>query len=233
MKTTEVIILCGGAGTRLASVLPGKQKSLAEVRGIPVLGLIINGLLTQGLMRIILATGVYGDQVRDYARQFDGAKGCAIVISEEPRPLGTGGAIRNAIAHVHSPHFLAINGDTFFKGIDFKDALKYHLAKNAGVTLIAVNSRAEADYGVMEIAMDGRAGFREKEGAGRLMSAGAYWMDRSVIASLAEGPFSVEKDLFPRLAVDGRLYGYRSAGEIHDIGTPERYRNANEGTHFS
>ena len=233
MKINEAIILCGGAGTRLATVVPNKQKALAEVHGVPVLDMIINGLIGQGFTRIVLATGVRGDQVREHVKKCSGQKKCEIVISEESSPLGTGGAIRNALSYIQSPHFLAINGDSFFSGIDFKDALEYHLAKKADVTLIAVNPRTEADYGAIGIAPDGRASFREKEGVSQLMSAGAYWMDRSVMASLAEGPSSVEKDFFPHLAAIGRLYGYRSDGQVHDIGTPERYRLANEETHLS
>ena len=232
MKIKEVVILCGGMGTRLAVIVPGKQKALAEVRGVPVLDMIIEGLIVQGFNRIVLATGVRGEQVREYANKFAGLPNCEVVISQEPEPLGTGGAIRNAVPHVQADHFLAINGDAFFKGINFNEALDHHLKNKAAVTLVAVAPRTEEDYGAIEITPDGRAGFREKEGAGRLMSAGAYWMERAVIAALPEGPLSVEKDFFPRLAEEGRLYGYASAGMVHDIGTPERYRSANEDINF-
>jgi len=233
MKKNEAIILCGGKGTRLATVFPDKQKALAEVRGVPVLEMIIEGLLAHGFNRIILATGVHGDQVRAYAQKFAGRADCEIIISEESSPLGTGGAIRNAATQIYSPYFLVINGDAFFKGIDFKEALEYHAAKKAAITLVAVSPRTEADYGVIDIAPDGRAGFREKDSTGALMSAGVYWMNRDYILSLATRPLSIEKDVFPRLAAQGRLYGYRSGGAVYDIGTPERYRSANEETHFS
>ena len=228
----EAVILCGGKGTRLAAVVPDRQKALAEVRGVPVLDSIIEGLLAQGFGRIILATGVRSDQVREYAKKFAGRADCEIVISEEVSPLGTGGAIRNAVPYVRAPHFLAINGDMLIRGIDFKDALEYHGAKQADVTLVAVRPRTEADYGVIEIAPDGRASFREKEGVGAFMSAGAYWMNRDVVAGFVEGSLSIEKEVFPHLAASGRLYGYRSNGAIHDIGTPERYQSANEGADF-
>ncbi len=232
MNMKEAVILCGGMGTRLASVVPNKQKALAEVHGVPVLDMIIEGLITQGFNRIILATGVRGEQVREYAKKFVGRNDCEVVISEEASPLGTGGALRNAIPHVISPHFLAINGDAFFTGIDFTDAFAYHAEKGADVTLIAVRPRSEADYGSVEIAPDGRAGFREKEGVGALMSAGAYWMNRALVESLPQGQLSVEKEVFPALASRGRLYGYRSHGAVHDIGTPERYWAANTKTDF-
>ncbi len=227
MKMNEVIILCGGAGTRLASVVPNKQKALAEVRGVPVLDMIISGLIQNGFKRIVLATGVRGDQVRAHVADIAVPTDCEIVVSEEKEPLGTGGAIRSALSYIHGEHFLAINGDAFFGGINFNEALEYHRGKNAGVTLVAVAPRTEADYGRVDIATDGRAGFREKAGAGSLMSAGAYWMNRRLIAELPEGPLSAENDFFPRLAAEGRLYGYRSAGYVTDIGTPERYRTAN------
>lgn len=232
METKEVVILCGGAGTRLAPVVPHTQKVLAEVRGVPVLDMIIDGLLSQGFNRIILATGVRGEQVREYAKKFTGRADCEVVVSQEVSPLGTGGALRNAVPHIRSPHFLAINGDTFFKDINFNDALAYHKAKEAAVTLVAVRPRTDVDYGAVEIAADGRAGFREKEGAGALMSAGAYWMRRDAVMSFMEGPLSIEKEVFPRLAASGHLYGYASEGMIHDIGTPDRYKAANEGINF-
>ena len=227
MEMNEVVILCGGAGTRLASVVPDTQKVLAKVHGVSVLDMIVEGLVAQGFSRLIFATGVRSDQVREHLKKMAVLEKCEAVVSEDPHPLGTGGAIRNAVPHIRSPHFLAINGDAFFKNIDFKSALRSHIEKKADVTLIAVRPRAEADYGAVEIAPDGRAHFREKEGVGYRMSAGAYWMDRAVIASLAKGAFSVEKDFFPRLASAGRLYGYVSDGTVHDIGTPERYRAAN------
>lgn len=233
MKTKEAIILCGGAGTRLAPVVPGKQKALAEVRGVPVLDMIVEGLVAQGFGRIVLATGVRGEQVREHAKKFAGLRNCEFAVSHEPSPLGTGGAIRNALPHVRSERFLAINGDAFFDGIDFNEALRRHLAHKADVTLIAVAPRAEEDYGAIGIAPDGRADFREKEGAGSLMSAGAYWMERDSVAALPDGPLSIEKDFFPRLAAEGRLYGYASDGTVHDIGTPERYRAANEQPRLS
>jgi len=229
----EAVILVGGMGTRLASLIPHKPKALAEVCGVPVLDMVINELITQGFNRIILATGVRGEQVQEYAQKFINRKDCQIIISQELSPLGTGGAVRHALPHIISPHFLVINGDTFSEGIDLKDAFKLHAEKNALVTLVAVHPRADVDYGAIEIVSDGRARFREKEGVGALMSAGIYWLNRKAVEGLPEGPLSIEKDFFPRIALEGGLYGYKSTGRIHDIGTPERYKSANEGIHFS
>lgn len=232
MKMTEALILCGGMGTRLASVVPNKQKALAEVRGVPVLDMIIIDLIAYGFTRIVLATGFRGDEVREHVKKMKIPARYEIIVSEESSPLGTGGAVRNALPHVRYPHFLTVNGDTFFSGIDFADFLRFHLEKKAAVTLVAVKPRAEEDYGAIEIGADGKAAFREKAGTGRFMSAGAYWIDRSITALTPEGKSSLENDLFPYLAAEGRLYGYASSGTIHDIGTPERYRSANEGTGF-
>ena len=232
MKYSEAVILCGGAGTRLATVLPGRQKTLAEVRGVPVLRMVVEFLFAQEFRRIVLAAGFYGNQVREYARTIPLSGDCEIIVSEEPEPLGTGGAIRRALLHVHSPYFLAINGDCFFRAIDFSAALERHLVTGAAVTLVAVKPRAEKDYGVVTITSDGRAFFREKEGVGDFMSAGAYWISRDAIAAVAEEKFSIEKDFFPALAATGRLYGFPCAGEVHDIGTPERYLRANGDTPF-
>lgn len=230
MKITEAVILCGGMGTRLASTVPNKQKALAEVRGVPVLDIIIGSLVQYGFKRIVLATGFRGGEVREHAKSMNVPADCEILVSEESSPLGTGGAVRNALPFLTAPHFLVINGDAFFSGIDFEDSLRFHLEKKAAVTLVAVKPRTEEDYGAIEIGADGQASFREKAGAGRLMSAGAYWIDRSVSASVPAGRSSLEVDLFPRLAAEGRLYGYASEGEVHDIGTPERYHSANEET---
>ncbi len=225
----EVIILCGGAGIRLQSVLPGRQKVLAKVKGNPVLGIIIDGLVQQGFYRIICATGIYSEQVRDYIRiTHQGRTDREIVISEESEPLGTSGAVKNAERYINSVHFLVVNGDSFFRGVDYGAARRFHIDHGALVSLIVVSPRAEADYGAVEIAPDGRiVSFREKKGVGDLMSAGMYWMKKGVFGEMPVGHFSLEKDFFPRLT-DGRLYGYVSSGEVHDIGTPERYARANE-----
>ncbi len=222
----NVIILCGGAGTRLQTVFQGKQKVLAEVKGAPVLGVLIDDLVRNGFRRIILAAGMYADQVRAYVAREHADR--EIVISEEPEPLGTGGAVKYAERHVVSDEFLVMNGDAFLRSIDYEAARSFHAGVGALVSVVAVPPRTEPDYSAVEIAEDGRiSSFCEKSGVGGLMNAGVYWMKKRAFEEMPTGSFSLEKDFFPRLVGSGQLYGFKSEGEVHDIGTPERYARAN------
>ena len=95
------LILCGGRGTRLQSVVPDKPKALAEVNGIPFIYLLLKQLGCFQFGEVILCTGYQGNQVKDaVGEQYENLK---VIYSEENEPLGTGGAIKNAVTHIRQP----------------------------------------------------------------------------------------------------------------------------------
>jgi len=132
MYAEEAIVLAGGFGTRLRSVVNDVPKPMASVAGRPFLAWVLDFLAIQGLRRVVLATGYMADHVQDAIGEH--WQGMNIAYSVEREPLGTGGALKLAAAQLHGDAAHVLNGDTF---------LRYSLsgledAANAACTPIAV-----------------------------------------------------------------------------------------------
>ena len=105
-QETDVLILCGGMGTRFREVREDIPKALAPIQGVPFIDLLLNDLVDQGFRRIILASGHLGSQLEYHVNQRTDAE---YIISCEPSPLGTGGAIKFAEKHFRSKQILILN----------------------------------------------------------------------------------------------------------------------------
>ena len=107
----EAIVLAGGLGTRLRSVVSDVPKPMAKINGRPFLEVLLNKLVRNNIERIVLSTGYKGNIIKDYfGTEFNGVK---IEYSHEDEPLGTGGAICRALEKIVSNDFFVFNGDTF------------------------------------------------------------------------------------------------------------------------
>ena len=98
-QETDVLILCGGLGTRFRAVREDIPKALAPIKGVPFIDLLLNDLIAQGFLRIILATGYLGSQLEHHLKQRTDAN---YIIACEPKPLGTGGAVKYAEKYFRS-----------------------------------------------------------------------------------------------------------------------------------
>lgn len=213
----DAIILVGGRGTRLRSVVSDRPKPLAEVNGIPFLDYLL-AQIEEHVSRVILAVGYLGDQV---ALQYKNR----CLISTEAEPLGTGGAVRQALDLVEGDRFWVLNGDSFFD-ISFAE-----MEKCRGDAVIACRLVEDVSrYG--SIQMDGSRiiSFEEKKassGAGWI-NGGIYTMTKALFdESVSRGPFSLEMDLFPSLLLSNKVVSaYPVSGTFIDIGTPESYTQA-------
>ena len=108
----EAVVLAGGLGTRLRAAVSDVPKPMAPVGGRPFLERLLDYWIGQGVRRAVLAVGYMYDTIR---RHFgDEYRGCAIAYSIENHPLGTGGALIQALPLVQDPTFLVLNGDTYF-----------------------------------------------------------------------------------------------------------------------
>lgn len=229
LNNVDVVVLCGGRGTRISPVIGDKPKILADINGRPFLEILIGQLVFHGFKNIILSVGYLKDQIKDYAEKsgLEKAKHCKIYFSDEESPLGTGGAIKNAEKLVKSENFLVINGDTFFDA-DFKKFHKYHLTKNALASMIATQIEDMSDCGNIELDESGKIiSFGEKnlKGSG-LVSAGIYLMSKNIFNFMpVNASFSLEHDFFPKM-IKNNFYGFACDGNLIDIGTPERYEKA-------
>jgi NDP-sugar pyrophosphorylase family protein len=212
LATVDAVILCGGLGTRLQSVVGDRPKAMALVQGRPFLDLLLDELVAQGLQRFILCVGHMREQI---AAHLTARTDAEFLCSEETEPLGTGGAVHHALGLVSSDPFM----------------LHFHQRSQAGLTLAAAPAGERRDAGTLEIAGDGRLlAFEEKAGAGERINAGIYLMDRRITALWPDTyPYSIERDILPGLVRSYPCFAFNTLGPVHDIGTPDRYRSAQAG----
>lgn len=230
MRTPHVpvtaLILVGGLGTRLRTIVSDRPKPMAMIGNVTFLDILVNSLATKGVKDFVMLTGYKAEMIEDHflARPRGDS---TLRISREDRPLGTGGAVKNAEDFASDPS-LVVNGDTFFD-VDIDRLWRYHKEKKGDVTLSLIGMDDVRPYGSVRLDESGMiTGFTEKgegsDGPG-LINGGFSLLSRDFIASLPdEAPFSMERDIFPSLARAGKMYGLFQDKPFFDIGTPENYR---------
>lgn len=231
-ESVDAVILCGGKGERLQTVVNDRPKSLALVRGRPVLDLLIEKFYDAGVRRFILCTGYLKEQIRNHIMKLqaeDHFPGSRFVFSEEDEPLGTGGALKKAASHIQSENFLVANGDTIWS-IDLTSFYSSHLTKSALFTLTLVDSMNRIDCGRVVLDDNNTAlSFIERGEAeeNSFISVGIYFVNKGIFSHMPESQsFSLEYDLLPQLVSQKMCYGFLAPSPFIDIGTPERYLEA-------
>lgn len=226
MSSVQAVILAGGKGTRLKSVVADRPKVLAEVSGKPFICHLLQFLASFGIRRAILCTGYMSELVRDTLG--DRQAEISLEYSVEADLLDTAGAVRLALPLISSDPVLVMNGDSFFAA-DLAAFYREHKIRQACASLMLGRVDDVSRYGSVLIDDDGKVlRFAEKQftkGAG-LISAGIYLLGRGVLRQIPTGrPVSFEREVFPGLVGSG-LYGHIAAGSFLDIGTPESYAAA-------
>ncbi len=222
----QALILAGGEGTRLRPLTATQPKPVVPLVDRPFIAFMLEWLRRHGVDDVIMSCGFLAAGVRDVLGDGE-AYGLRIAYVEEPRPLGTGGALKLAEPLLED-RFLMLNGDVL-TDIDLTAQLEQHVRTGAAGTLALVRVDDPSNYGLVCLGADAAVtAFLEKpsaEEAGGVdtISAGAYVLERSVLELLEPGePASIERDVFPRLVGAG-LFGHVSSAYWLDIGTPERY----------
>ncbi len=228
-KQLEAVILAGGLGTRLRSVVCDRPKPMALVNGQPFVAYLVKTLKDQGVERIVFSTGFLAHQVSDYFGTGD-RWGIEIAYSQETEPLGTGGAVRLALEQIQAEQFLVLNGDSYCP-FDLKSLLNFHRQRQARATLLLAPVEDCSRYGSVVIDREGSVlAFQEKQaglGAG-LVNAGVYVLDWQTVKAIpSRCKVSLETEFFPSLVGRG-LYATSSQSKLLDIGTPESYALATE-----
>ena len=234
LSNTDIVILAGGLGKRLASVTGGGQKVLAAINGKPFLSILIDYIASQGGKRFILCTGHGADAVEEYFKKAH--QDVEIILSREEEPLGTGGAIKQAASLVKTNEFIAMNGDCFCV-IDYNQMIAFHQKHQANATIAVTQVPDAREYGTIDVdASKNITAFKEKSASASasayrqqfLINTGTYCLTRHAF-DLKETPakFSIEYDFFPYL-VGKKFYGFEVGNKFIDIGTPERYAWAQE-----
>ncbi len=229
LSQTEVLILAGGLGKRVQHLLNGIPKPMAEFSGKPFLEWSLLLLKKSGFRRIVLSTGYLSEKIKDYFG--DGFKwGLDISYVTEPRPLGTGGAIRYSLPKINSNPFVALNGDSILS-VDYQDLLRFHLEKQSNITICVKEVADTGRYGQVLIDKDSRvSSFSEKPGkpAAGWINAGIYVIQKEALAQIRiDNHSSFEYDIIPFL-LDKGVYAFGSPGEFLDIGSPESFGQAGD-----
>lgn len=227
----ECILLAGGLGTRLRSAVPDLPKTLAPIAQFPFLHYILQYLQQQGIQRFVFALGYKSEMITSYLKSPQSP--LALFPSQvefvyEESPLGTGGAIQNALKKCISNDVLIVNSDTFFD-ISLSDLSQFHFQKKAACTL-ALKPMIDFDrYGRVEIAENGEIiQFREKQYYAKgLINGGFYILNRArfINTSFPE-QFSFEKDYLEKNIKSNALFGLPMDGYFIDIGIPTDYNKA-------
>ncbi len=227
LRDVTAVILAGGLGTRLRSVVSDRPKVLAPVDGVPFLSHILKQIACSKIEEAVLLVGHGAKQVCSTLgnRQF----GVNLSYSLETEPLGTGGAVRLALPKIRGKTILLMNGDSYCH-LDLRAFAEYHLGHGGKVSLSLTWMDNASRYGRVALGLDERiTGFAEKVAhpAPGWINAGIYLIDRE----LFEGhelnrQISLERDLIPDWLSKHDVFGFRG-GEFIDIGVPESYSQAN------
>jgi len=230
LSSVTAVILAGGFGTRLQSVVSDRPKVLAEVAGRPFLEHILLRLKSEGIRRVVICTGYKAEQIEEtYKGSFQGIK---LSYSRESEPLGTGGALRKALPLLPiGGTVLVMNGDSVAE-VALSAFFNFHrdAKSNSSLTLIEVPDGAR--YGKVTFSLESCLieEFQEKDGVNSpsWINSGIYLFSTLKLSLLpVTAPLSLEKDVFPEWVKKESLFAFPAPqGAFIDIGTPESYKEA-------
>jgi len=225
MSNKEAIILAGGLGTRMQEVLHDVPKCMALVKGVPFLTYVLRYLEKQSVSKVILSVGYLKDQIINYYGS--AFNSITIDYAIETEPLGTGGAVKNALDFCSQQDCYIINGDTYFIP-DLIEMEEFHHRMISSVT-IATKYMSDSDrYGLVLTDQNGRiTEFREKVPASGngWINGGIYLINKKSLAG-APRKFSLEKDFLAISCHGIPMYSFQTEAFFLDMGIPEDYTRA-------
>lgn len=227
---TKAILLSGGWGTRLRPLTCTLPKTLIPVVNKPVIERLILNLKSAGVKEIVLAVSVMADCLKNYFKDGKGL-GVKIHYTNEEKPMGTAGALKLAEYHLRDDNFFMLNGDEILN-FNFNEMLEFH-KKSGGIGTIGSQDVDDPSrYGVLIVnqASNQILKFLEKEDYSppcgihvpMPVNAGIYILEPEVFSYIEpKTKVSIEKDVFPKLAMNGRLFNYSISGLWRDVGKPK------------
>lgn len=227
--TGEAIILAGGMGTRLKPLIHDVPKSMAPVNGRPFLEYQLDYIDRWGISRVVLSVGYKKELIRDhFGEQYKSVK---LEYAIEEEPLGTGGAILNALRMINSHAVYVFNGDTYFDvNLQRLEDFRHIKESDACISLRFENDTSR--YGKVEFDNNNRIiSYQEKgesQGEGYI-NGGVYLIRKDYLLNFGlPERFSIEKDFFQRYYHTEEFYGLRCFSYFRDIGIPEDYQKAQD-----
>lgn len=220
----QAILLAGGLGTRLQSVVSDRPKPMALIDDKPFMEYVIHELTRHGITEIIFAVGYKGSIVEEH---FGDGSGFGVTVSYayEETLLGTAGAIKNAARFVTEEQVFVLNADTFYQ-IDYSRLVTLGREKNLEMALVLREVPDVSRYGQAILEDNLLVGFNEKisEPKSGTINGGIYLLSNALIQEIPEGRVSLENEMIPKWLGEGRrLGGIVNDGYFIDIGIPEEY----------
>lgn len=228
MTKMNAIILAGGQGTRLRTVVKDLPKPLAPINGHPFIEILLCYLEFNGFDRIIISTGYMQEAFEPYKKGFRGLK---IQLSPEDEPLLTGGASKKAASLLGDEPVLIMNGDSFTE-VDLRKVYSEFVSdKDIDVLLVVQKISGDSGrYGKVVIDENNRViNFAEKtsEVDSEYISAGILVTRASLFSKIKKEKFSLEKDFLEKFNdLNIKIKVYKTYKDFIDIGIPEDYFRA-------
>ena len=219
----NIVILAGGFGTRLRSVVKDVPKPMADINGTPFLEMLMRQLAFLDPERFVLCVSYMKEKIENHFK--DNFLGIPVVYSQEDEPLGTGGAIKQAFDMFDLQDALVLNGDTYIAA-DYASFLKQTDKAKLGILLKQVDNANR--YGRVEVKDGHIIAFHEKqpnEQAG-LINAGIYRIKKDIFDDSLPHKFSFEKDLLEPIIPKLKPTYMVAEDYFIDIGLPESYAQA-------
>lgn len=229
IKEIPALILCGGKGTRLRSVLNDRPKSLAITLGQPFITLLLSKVKSLGFEKAILCTGHLGDQIKvAIGNEF---QDLSVLYSHETQPLGTGGAIMQASRTHDLKEFFVFNGDSYphITKPEIELMAKCDVSCVLGTRVLDASSFGSFEIDEHSMVTE----FKEKDASlkaeAKLVNAGVYYFRSCDLERFAKArALSLENEILPSLSQHRTLKASLTTADFVDIGTPERLRNADD-----
>ncbi|MFA5022203.1 MAG: sugar phosphate nucleotidyltransferase [Patescibacteria group bacterium] len=228
-KIKKAIILAGGQGLKMRPFTYEMPKAMIPVNNRPVLDYIIESLRRYDVRELIISIGHQGNKIKQYFG--DGSKwGVKITYLEQGKlEIGTAAPLLQAKKLIGDQPFLVYYGDVLAT-IDLNDMVDFHLSNGALATMALTSVNRSADWGVVRVQGSHVYSFLEKpdqrKNLSNVINAGIYLFEPAIFNYLTESTKRLEKDVFPKLVEQRKLFGYLFAGQWYDVGNPEIYQQA-------
>ena len=223
----QAVILAGGKGTRMLKKFPNTPKLLISLKGKPFLDYLVNHLKTSGFQNIVICTGFLGNKIEEYVEKKD--YGVTIKLTQEKKPLGTGGAL-NLVKDVIDEDFFLLFGDVYSE-INLKKMFAFHKKKKAVVTAAIHSSEHPKDSNLVKFNSDARITKILKKPHTQIPTnpynlAAVYLVNKNIKKYLlAKIPYDFEHNLLTKLLDENvPIYGYNTEELTMDFGTPKRLK---------
>jgi D-glycero-alpha-D-manno-heptose 1-phosphate guanylyltransferase len=222
MLGNPLIVLAGGFGSRLQSILNGLPKPLADINGTPFLLFLLKNWIKNGFNDFIFSLHYESEVIIDFIEKHKCEfADCRFRYVVEPSPMGTGGAISYVIQSIYIENeFFVVNADTWIGG----DYTVFNEVVASAIGIVEVEDISR--YGSIHVDESGFiVKFDEKLGikARGYINAGVYKLSKHDFISWNGKPYSIEKEFFSKLIVEKKIKAVRMNSSFIDIGVPEDY----------